>query len=235
MPLLDHFHPPLSQARHWEGFHARWAGAIADYLNDLLPGDYFAEQQVHPNQRVEIDVGTFLEPGSNDEGGVATLTRVKPKLAPADLVIPAEFPPEFGVRIFETSGGPNLVAAIELVSPANKDREESRSAFAVKCASILQAGCGLIVIDVVTNRQSLPLADLLPLLASQVSVPEHGPLSASSFRPVRTVDAGAVELRFHTLHPGEPLPKLVLALDRGQVIEIDFEQCYQEARIRSRL
>ena len=23
MPLLDHFRPPLSERRHWEGFHSR--------------------------------------------------------------------------------------------------------------------------------------------------------------------------------------------------------------------
>jgi len=34
MQLLDHFHPPLSMVRHWESFHARWAAAIADVLND---------------------------------------------------------------------------------------------------------------------------------------------------------------------------------------------------------
>jgi hypothetical protein len=44
MQLLDHFHPPLSMVRHWESFHARWAAAIADVLNDeLLPTEYFAE------------------------------------------------------------------------------------------------------------------------------------------------------------------------------------------------
>jgi hypothetical protein len=38
MPLLDHFHPPRSERRHWEAFHARWASAIADDLNDnVLP------------------------------------------------------------------------------------------------------------------------------------------------------------------------------------------------------
>lgn len=46
--LLDHFHPPLSERRHWDAFHTRWAAAIADALNDdLLPGGYFAEAQVH--------------------------------------------------------------------------------------------------------------------------------------------------------------------------------------------
>ena len=33
MPLLDHFHPPLSEVRHWEAFHTRLATAISDYLN----------------------------------------------------------------------------------------------------------------------------------------------------------------------------------------------------------
>ena len=58
--FLDHFHPPLSTVRHWESFHARWASAIADVLNDaLLPTEYFAEVQVHVGSRVEVDVGTF--------------------------------------------------------------------------------------------------------------------------------------------------------------------------------
>ena len=60
MQLLDHFHPPLSTVRHWESFHARWAAAIADVLNDaILPSEYFAEVQVHVGSRVEVDVGTF--------------------------------------------------------------------------------------------------------------------------------------------------------------------------------
>jgi hypothetical protein len=41
MPLLDHFHPPLLDRRHWEGFHGRWAAAISDALNEDLPPEYF--------------------------------------------------------------------------------------------------------------------------------------------------------------------------------------------------
>lgn len=43
MPLLDHFKPPLSLQRPWEGIHGAWVAAIATQLNhDLLPPDYFA-------------------------------------------------------------------------------------------------------------------------------------------------------------------------------------------------
>ena len=61
MQLLDHFHPPLSTVRHWESFHARWAAAIADVLNDeLLPTEYFAEVQVHVGSRVEVGCIFFI-------------------------------------------------------------------------------------------------------------------------------------------------------------------------------
>ncbi len=105
-----------------------------DALNETLPEGYFAEAQVHGWPRIEVDVAAFNQPTSND-GGVATLPQVAPRLSAADLTLPATFPPEFGVNVFHTSGGPTLVAAIELVSPGNKDRDETRRAFAAKCAT----------------------------------------------------------------------------------------------------
>ena len=52
MPLLDHFHPPLSEERHWEAFHSKWANVLVDELNDtLLPAGYFAEPHVHMGAR----------------------------------------------------------------------------------------------------------------------------------------------------------------------------------------
>jgi len=59
MPLLDHFHPPLSVDRHWESFHAAWIGSLADALNRQLPEGYFAEELTHAGAGVEIDVATF--------------------------------------------------------------------------------------------------------------------------------------------------------------------------------
>ena len=44
MPLHDHFRPPWSVQRPWEGFHSAWATAIAFHLNNsgVLPPEYFA-------------------------------------------------------------------------------------------------------------------------------------------------------------------------------------------------
>jgi len=144
MQLLDHFHPPLSMVRHWESFHARWAAAIADVLNDeLLPIEYFAEVQVHVGSRVEVDVGTFADESARVEhaqtSGTATATlAARPWAPPAPaMTMPAVFPDSMEVLVFRTEAGPTLVAAIELVSPGNKDCKAHRRAFAAKCSSYL--------------------------------------------------------------------------------------------------
>jgi hypothetical protein len=59
--------------------------------------------------------------------------------------IPAVFPSGFEVLVFSSDGGPTLGAAVELVSPGNKDRHQTRTAFAVKCAAYLQQDRGQFV------------------------------------------------------------------------------------------
>src|SRR5438552_233910 len=98
------------------------------------------------------------------DGAVATRTYTPP--APP-ATVPAAFPDEFEVRVYEAEGGARLVAAVELVSPANKDREAHRRAFANKCARYLAQGISLIVIDVVTSRQANLHAEIMRLLGRE--------------------------------------------------------------------
>src|SRR5262249_33979614 len=147
---LDHFHAPLSDLHHWESFHAAWATEIMRTLNrGVLPPRCFAETQVHLGSRVEIDVPTYdrgaepAVPANGPAGGAAVATWAPPATS---LIMPAVFPDEFEVQVFRSSGGATLVGAIELVSPGNKDRPETRRAFVAKCASYLHEGIGLIVV-----------------------------------------------------------------------------------------
>ena len=79
MPLLDHFHAPLADERHWESFHSAWAGEIMAHLNQGgLPAGYFAEAQVHLGGRVEVDVASFgQENAEGSTGGGVALRRKK--------------------------------------------------------------------------------------------------------------------------------------------------------------
>jgi hypothetical protein len=46
-----------------------------------------------------------------------------------------------------------LTAAVELVSPRNKERPEARHAFAIKCVGYLQQHSSVVVVDTVTTRR----------------------------------------------------------------------------------
>lgn len=127
MALLDHFHPPVSERRSWEGFHGLWAAALVEKLNrDVLGEEYFADMQVHIGSAV--DIATLNESGTAPAKSAATATLAAPVWAPpaTNLVLPIVFPDDIEVQVFATVTGAKLVAAIELVSPGNKDRPEAR-------------------------------------------------------------------------------------------------------------
>lgn len=243
MPLMDHFRAPLAPSRHWESFHVNWAGAIADVLNlELLPEGYFAEEHAQLGPMVEIDCATFGEGKDGQPAfapGPATLTQPARTWAPAApaLVIPGAFPDSFEVLVFASEGGTRLVAAIEMVSPANKDRPAHRQAFCVKCASYLARGISLIVIDVMTRRRANLHQQILELLGQgeNTGLPAEAFLYAVAYRPIVRNGAEQIEIWPSALAVGEPLPVLPLALNAEICLPIDLEATYTTACHRRRL
>ncbi|MBI2807240.1 MAG: DUF4058 family protein [Planctomycetes bacterium] len=240
MPLLDHFRPPLLGRRHWESFHAVWATEIMAALNkEVLPKGYFAETQTHVGGRIEVDVATLAHESSDSfpesNGGLALMTWAPPITT---VTLPLVFPDEFEIQVFSTATGPTLVGAIELVSPGNKDRPEARRAFAAKCASYLQAGIGLVVVDVVTDRHANLHDELIDVLQKEGAFrfPRDAALYAVSYRPAR-LKSGAeqAETFFYELALDRPLPIVPLPLRGGPTLPLDLESAYSEARGRSRL
>ncbi len=238
MPLLDHFHAPLAPRRHWESFHVNWAGAIADALNEQLPEGYFAEEHAQLGGRVEIDVATFADTTSAPSASTVGTATLPPRLwippAPA-LVLPAAFPDTFEVLVCQGEGGTTLVAAIELVSPANKDRELHRRWFAIKCASYLAQGVALIVVDVVTSRQANLHNEMVRLLGHAQTLPADIALYAVAYRPIRRGDQDEIDIWPAPLAVGQSLPVLPLALNAAICLPLDLEATYLTACQRRRL
>jgi hypothetical protein len=58
----------------------------------------------------------------------------------ATITLDAEFPEQYAyeVMIFDLERDRRLVAAVAIVSPANKDRPESRQLFVAKCLNLLR-------------------------------------------------------------------------------------------------
>jgi hypothetical protein len=152
-------------------------------------------------------------------------------------VVPAFFPDEYGVHVYDTEGGPTLVAAVELVSPRNKDRPVARKAFAAKCAAYLQRGVGLVVVDIVTTRRAKLHDELMGLLrhSAPLNLPGKSPLSAVAYRPARRDSREEIDVWPARLAVGEALPVLPLALRGVGCVRLDLEGSYAEARQRSLL
>src|SRR4051794_33671133 len=115
MPLLDHFHAPIYSTHSWESFHARWAGALADDLNRLLPPRFLAESLVHAGTHVAGDVVEWElqhDPALDGNGGVAVQTWAPPAVA---QTVELNFPDEIQVPVYDLHRDRRLVGVIELV------------------------------------------------------------------------------------------------------------------------
>lgn len=239
MPLLDHFHPPLSLKRHWESFHSAWATALVDALNeDWLPDGYFAEEMITVGGRVEIDVATFdesPEPAVSN-GAVAVARRTWTPPAPT-MTMPGVFPESFSVQIYSSEGGPTLVGAIELVSPGNKDRAEHRQAFTIKCANYLHQGIGVVIIDIVTSRRANLHNAVIQLLgqAAAYRMADDCSLYSVAYRPITREDRAEIDLWPKPLAVGEDLPTMPLALKNAGAIALDLETIYSDVCRRRHL
>ena len=170
MPLLDHFHPPVMDELPGSSLHHGWMANIAVRLNQILPDGYKALDHAHVGPSIEIDVATFdrgdrppsrpYRPGGN---GIA-LAPPPTYMAPSPRAnITAVFADDMEILVTGDRSGRHLVAAIELVSVANKDRPETRRAFAIKCANFLHHGVAVIVVDIVTSRRANLHREILSL------------------------------------------------------------------------
>lgn len=230
MPLLDHFRPPLSEERTWEGFHCAWANTIAFALNDALPPQYFAEAHVRWGGTAEIDVAAFekFPAHHNGHGGLATAVYAPP--APTQT-IPVALPwtDAVEVRVVRIESGPELVAAIELVSPANKDRAAHRRAFALKCAAYLQQGVAVVVVDVASRKANLH-GEILQLAGESGAggAAPAGELSAASYRTTFLDEGAELQLWHEVLRVGDSLPTLPLWIDAQTALPLELDSTYED-------
>ena len=122
------------------------------------------------------------------------------------------------------------MAAVEIVSPANKDRPEHRRAFVAKCAALLQEQVSVAVVDLVTTRHFNLYSDLLELIgqADPSLSPEPPPLYAVACRGTKKDRAWLLETWLHPLVLGQPLPTLPLWLADNLAVPLEVEASYEE-------
>jgi hypothetical protein len=241
MPLLDHFHNPMKRRLPWTALHSGWATYLASHLIDnWLPSTFIAVEHTYRGTEIEIDVATYETPaeGPSSGNGGAVATQPRTWTAPAALAtVPFEFPDCYEVLVYSDDDGWELVAAIELVSKRNKDRPGRRRSFVRKCASLLDRGVSVVILDIVTSRH----ANLHNQLLRQMGV--SGPavlgddvwIYASAYRPLQRDGRTELQVWAERCVLGSPLPTMPLRLTGDLVVPVEFEATYQEICSRRKL
>jgi hypothetical protein len=213
-------------------FHTAWITHLSETLNGgLLPNGYYALPEQHAGRPI-ADVLTLQSPSATvppvEEGGLAVET-APPKTAQRITVSPGPRARQRTLAVRHVSGH-QIVALVEILSPANKGRRRHVEEFAVKAGTALQLGIHLLMADLFPPRPHDPRrmhAAILECLDDaeppRSPSPEH-PLTVASY------EAGLpIEVYLEHLSVGEMLPAMPLFLSPGYYINVPLEQAYQLA------
>src|SRR5207249_3416077 len=117
-----------------------------------------------------------------------------------------------------------LISAIELVSPRNKDRPSARDRYLGRYVGYLRQGVHLLLIDVLPRPSGFSFADAV---AADLGMPHETlpPPCAASFRVGEPLPEGTLLACWRrALQVGQALAVIPLALDTTQAVSIDLEQ-----------
>jgi hypothetical protein len=207
---------------------------MARLLNQgILPPGYYAVPLVDRDGPIEIDVAGLREQGAPVPADGTAWPQEWVAPAPV-LAVAIDLPAVDGVevQVFADDGDPRLAAAVDLLSPRNKDRPAARQAFAVKCMGYLQQGSGVVTVDTVTTRRADLNGTILSLLGVDIgadALPLSG-LSAVSYRAVgRDAEEEPQQLQLWPalLALAQPLPTLPLWIAADFSVPLDLEASYQ--------
>jgi hypothetical protein len=108
--------------------------------------------------------------------------QINSKIPPGYVARPRIHQSTYELDILRLKPRRELVAAVEIVSPSNKDRPKHRTEFVGKCLSLLGSGVNVALLDVVTERRASLYAELLESLSAKATAVAGSDLYAVSCR-----------------------------------------------------
>src|SRR4051812_1209810 len=110
---------------------------IVQQLRSTLPPGFTAGPRAHLGPFYEIGISAY-ETDDGPSPSVWKAWSATESSVAIDVEPDEEY--EYAVYVYDAEREQTLVAAIEIVSPANKDRPEKRNSFVAKCAALLRQG-----------------------------------------------------------------------------------------------
>ncbi len=226
MPLHD-----WTDRAGWEGVHHLWISELLRWTKPRLPEGYRAYVGSAPLLAVGLtstkpDVAFLSSKPERSESTPPSSTASSVQ-EPDEEVAVATLDPDTAIFV-ERAG--QLVAAIELISPRNKDRTIARASYLARYLGYLLDGVHLALVDVHPRPRGFSFANQL---ASELDLaqPHLDPPLAVSYRVGEPASTGGRMLAIwrRPMIVGAPIPDLPLPLDMTHSVGLDLEQTYARA------
>lgn len=224
MPLHD-----WSALPGWDGVHQVWGVELLYAIKPQLPPAYRAYIGTTPTFAIggpeagRPDVGVRDWPGTGSPAASAPDPGPEPDEEVAVATLSADT-----ALLVERAG--RLVAAVELVSPRNKDRASAQAAYAGAYTGYLLRGVNLLLVDLHRRPVSFSFADQIAraIGLSQPAVPAPQAVAYRVGGP--SPDGGRfLAVWRRPLAVGEPLPPMRLPLSPDESVTVDLEGTYRRA------
>lgn len=243
----------LVEAGIFHGFYLMWISRLNATMNGgLLPAGYYALPEQHTGSSIAdvlalhgTPVGGRASSGPAERtpasgGGAVAVAELPPRVKGRQTLRPTPLALRRTLAIRHVSGD-RLVAMVELVSPANKDRPRSVTQFAEKAASALEAGVSLLLLDLFPPVSADPdgmyiaVRDQLALVGGdppngRPGDPDPGlPTDAEPLMLAAMAAGDPVEAFLERVAIGSPLPPMPLFLDPDRYVNVPLESTYRAA------
>ncbi len=220
----------------FHAFHTIWITEINNGLNrGLLPQGYYALPEQHAGRMI-ADILTlhasptpaaprFLPPAT----GGTVVAEAPPRVRRRQTVEPEALERRRSLAIRHVSGH-RLVALLEIVSPANKDRARNVEDFTAKAVDALECGVHLLIVDLFPPGAHDPdgihgvILRRLEQSDEPYDLPEDEPLTLAAY-----ATGTRVEVYLEHLAVGGVLPEMPLFLRPDRYVNVPLEETYGAA------
>ncbi len=210
-------------------FHSAWIIHLKETFNGgLLPDGFYAMSEQHGSQII-ADILT-LHPSES-----------LPVVAPGKGLRLADAPPRVSVKAITSpdkaaralrrtltirhASNHRIVALVEMLSPANKDRLSSVADFVAKAQSAINLGCHLLMVDLFPPGRPAPQgmhAAIWDAFGDELTAPPADrPLTLAAYLAAQLPEA-FVEF----VAVGDVLPDMPLFLDMHSYVNVPLEATY---------
>ncbi|MCI0684488.1 MAG: DUF4058 family protein [Gemmataceae bacterium] len=213
-------------------FHNAWTTHLSEALNSgLLPRGYYALSEQHVGLAIPDILTLHANEGEltpDRDGGVALLAappKVGRKLVATEAGMARARRRTLTIR---HSSNHRVVAMIEIVSPANKDRQQSVDDFAGKAIAAIDRGIHVLMLDLLPPGFFDPMGMHGAIWGSFGDVdepPKDQPLALASYDAL----VGLPQADLERLHVGDVLPEMPLYLVGDNYINTPLESTYAAA------